>query len=593
MAGSLPTRARIAVWDQAAAALEAAAAGWRSAADLLEQSADLYLRHAGTPHGGQWSGAAAESAVAVAHAERTRVYQDTDRARALAAIADRGADGLRWGRQRTLAVIAAAEDAGFTVEDDLSLATDGDVGDTDELRVHAAHAYHDQIVHCAVRLQTEDQDIAARLRAGLADFAARFDNAPAQIPPLDVSPTDVRAWWDALTARQQGRPHSDFPPELGNYNGIPAAVRDRINLSVMYGDIARVERACPGEATDADLIRYRNAVKTRAGLQAARGHGGPVLLWAYDPVAFGGRGRAAISIGDPDVAQDTSVIVPGVGSSVSQGWLTAHDDAGTLYRQSRSADPGRSTAVIAWMGYEAPTSFVDSRLTEPGLARRGGAELARDVDGLWATHRAGMPQHVTVIGHSYGATTVADACAGHRMHASDVVLLGSPGSDVAHRAADFHLDGGRVYVGAASTDPVSWVGQTDGLPGEVAKSWLRRHGIALPFDAGLGRDPAGEGYGSVRFRAEVPGSLAPGVADHVRYYHAGSESLRAITDIVTGHSERLPTDGLLAQGRRQPHLGLPGLPGIPLPHIDTRIPGIPAYIDPEGDRRDVVDDHGY
>jgi hypothetical protein len=60
--------------------------------------------------------------------------------------------------------------------------------------------------------------------------------------------------------------------------------------------------------------------------------------------------------------------------------------------------------------------------------------------------------------------------------------------------------------------------------------------------------------------------------------------------IVTGHGAALAQDDLLAQGRRQPHITtpsevkIPGLGPIHLPHIDTRIPGVPAYIDPEAER---------
>lgn len=71
---------------------------------------------------------------------------------------------------------------------------------------------------------------------------------------------------------------------------------------------------------------------------------------------------------------------------------------------------------------------------------------------MWATH-LGAGQHVTVLGHSYGSTTVADAFALDQMHANDAVLIGCPGTDLAANAASFHLDGGHVYVGDASTDP--------------------------------------------------------------------------------------------------------------------------------------------
>ena len=79
------------------------------------------------------------------------------------------------------------------------------------------------------------------------------------------------------------------------------------------------------------------------------------------------------------------------------------------------------------------------------------------------------------------------------------------------------------------------------------------------------------------------------------------ESLRAMTDIATGDGGSLGDNGLLAEGRRQPHIGLPdkidlpGLPPIDLPDWDTRVPGLPALNDPEGDRPrgSITNDHGY
>jgi hypothetical protein len=67
--------------------------------------------------------------------------------------------------------------------------------------------------------------------------------------------------------------------------------------------------------------------------------------------------------------------------------------------------------------------------------------------------------------------------------------------------------------------------------------------------------------------------------------------LRSVIHIVTGNGAALEREGLVAEGRRQPRLNtprevnLPGIGRIRLPHIDTRIPGTPAYIDPEAARR--------
>jgi hypothetical protein len=426
---------------------------------------------------------------------------------------------------------------------------------------------------------------------------------PIQIPTSNAKPEDVKKWWDSLSQEQKDRLIAQHPPELGNLNGINAAVRDTVNQAVMNDDIHLVEnlaKQCGVSAADVlanpamyglsatDVTRYRNAVKTRDGLNYDRGPEGPnqrpVMLWAYDPLAFNGWGKAAIAIGNPDYARNTAVIVPGTDSSVAQGWTSGHQDAINLYDQSLAADPEHHyTSVIAWMGYEAPHGFSDVRVSEPGLARDGGDLLAADVNSLWVTHNSLTPEHITVIGHSYGSTTVADAFAHSNMHANDAVLIGCPGTDLAHSAADFHLDGGHVYVGAASTDPVSWIGEGSGMPEEWLKDKLREYGFPIPLDAGLGRDPAGDGYGSIRFHAEVTGSADMNRHDHSHYFDMGSEALRSMTDIASGHSDRLATEGLLAEGRRQPHIG------------PFRIPGSPAYIDPEHDRpRDTIhDDHAY
>ena len=426
---------------------------------------------------------------------------------------------------------------------------------------------------------------------------------PIQIPPPNMKPEDVKKWWDSLIQKQKDQLIAQHPPELGNLNGINASVRDTVNQAVLNDDINRVENAAkldrvsradvlehPGMygLSATDVTRYRNAAETRDGLNYDRGpeaaNPRPVMLWAYDPLAFNGWGKAVIAIGNPDYARNTAVIVPGNGSSVTQGWMTEHVDAINLYDQSLAADPEHHyTSVIAWMGFETPHGVSDIRVSEPVLARTGGDLLAADVNGLWATHNSLTPGHITVIGHSYGSTTVADAFARSNMHANDAVLIGCPGTDLANSGADFHLDGGHVYVGSASTDPITWIGESSGAPAEWLKSKLREFGMPLPLDAGLGPDPAGDGYGSIRFGAEVPGSESGNEHDHSHYYVMGSEALRSMTDVASGHSERLATDGLLADGRRQPRVGSLG------------IPGIPAFIDPEGERprNTVRDDHEY
>lgn len=239
------------------------------------------------------------------------------------------------------------------------------------------------------------------------------------------------------------------------------------------------------------------------------------------------------------------------------------------------------------MGYDAPNDFSDvQRISTPELARTGGQALAQDVNGLWATH-LGAGQHVTVLGHSYGSTTVADAFALDHMHANDAVLIGCPGTDLAPNAASFHLDGGHVYVGDASTDPVGMLGGLNG----VSKHFFGDDipGQLFGTDPGLGTDPADDGFGSVRFRAEVPGSDGINPHDHSYYYHPGSEALHSMADIASGHGDALESDGLTAQHRYQP--GKVNIPG--LGPVGLGIPGSPAVIDPEWSRPpgSITDNH--
>lgn len=424
-----------------------------------------------------------------------------------------------------------------------------------------------------------------------------------KIPPSGTGAQDVSRWWTSLPPDERQRLLKEHPDQIGNLNGIPVSARSIANVAVMTRDLDRVDDVAvragvPIEhvmrdpasyrLSSIDVTRYQNADQTRQGLDHDAGTDPPsrIFLFAYDPLAFGGKGRAAIALGNPDTANNTAVIVPGASSSVKDGWLhDGHDDAINLFEQANAADPRNLTAVIAWMGYDSPNAATDPRIATPMLARIGSETLARDVNGLWTTHLGAG--HITVVGHSYGSTTVADAFT-KGMHANDAVLLGSPGTDLARNATEFHVDGGHVYVGATSTDPITLIGESDGLSDHLFGSDIT--GQVFGLDPGLGRDPSADGFGSIRFRAEVPGSNAIDPQDHSYYYHRGSESLYSMADIVSGHGDALGSDGMLAFPRRQPQIWI-GFPGLGSVGID--IPGTPASIDPEWSRSpgSITDGH--
>lgn len=432
----------------------------------------------------------------------------------------------------------------------------------------------DRQLNQSLRNAVAGLDPSAPKKLGIGDFpqAPPYDTG-AEIP-VGKSPEEVKKWWDSVPPDKRRELLDKWPDKLGNLNGIPIADRNTANRALLKRDLALPQTIADSRGVTKDEVlahpelygltgptmdRYQNAQKVQAGLENdenkakdAKGKTPEVLLMKYDPEAFGGKGAAAIAIGNPDTAANTSVMVSGFTTSVAAGTL-ADGNAVNVYNEANKADssPGHSTSVVQWMGYDTPGLTETPSVAEPNMARHGAQILAADVNALSATHE-GSPTHMTVIGHSYGSTTVADAAAGFGMRANDVVLVGCPGTDLARSAADFHLPpGGHLYVGAASTDPVTNLG--------------REH-LNMP-GVGLGTDPAMDGYGSTRFHAEVPGLSPNPIHDHSEYFTDGSESLFSIADIVSGHGDALEHDGMTADHR---------VKATPFP-----IPGMPATVDPE------------
>ncbi|MDG4667361.1 alpha/beta hydrolase [Mycobacterium sp. 236(2023)] len=576
----------------------------------------------------KWTGDAASAAIAKGLKEIGQQDRVARRLLNLESALRNG--GLQMGalRDALLDLVSSIERFGFSVADD------GTVTPQQWLIGRFLDGMADNLTSVLQKMLQLFTDLDENTASAI-DQAAGVDipNPPVdvggqqiQIPSPDTDPADVKQWWDSLTEEQRQELIAEHPPILGNLNGIPAEARDPINVAVMDDDLDRVENVAnqhrvsadevaknPGRygLSETDITRYDNAKKTSEGLlhqmtrdgelkgpdgqprrysdispeERLRLDGRPTMLWAYDPQAFDGKGRAAIALGNPDKATNTAVIVPGTSASVRDGWLSDnHNDAINLYDQAKKVDPANPTAVIAWMGYDTPESFTDPNIANTGLARTGGDALAWDVNSLSVTHDTGIPQHVTVAGHSYGSTTVADAFANSGLQANDAILLGSPGTDVAQSATDFNVDGGQVYIGDASTDPVGWLGQMGNtLPGDLNDSL----GNMMGPSAGLGTDPAFEDFGATRFRAEVPGADMIDPADHSYYYTAGSESLNSMTQIVTGNGANLGELGMTAPPRTEltmstPHsLDLPIVGEVPVPGLTIETPVI---YDPEWDR---------
>ncbi len=592
----------------------------RAVGDAARTRAQMSTDTANTlPRFPDWTGPGAEEAKRAIEETRRALMRDADAASAAARSADAAAVNVQIVKDNLQQVLNTARECGMVVDPVSGEVRPAMPGLARQNDWNNARILHDALKQVLAQADTVDQQLATAMDQADDVVDVPPEARPIPLPQAGASAQDVAQWWKSLSQKDRERLIEEHPAELGNLNGIPAAARNSVNTAAMNDDLNRIADTARQHGVSADQVvanpgfyglsaddvtRYKNALKVQEGLNHQRGaetdpaKQRPVMLWRYEPLADRGQGRAAIAIGNPDYADNTSVVVPGTGSSVRGGWLSdGHNDAINLWEQSQLADPGHSHAVISWMGYDAPDGFGDPRVANPDLARSGRELLAADVNGLWVTHQD-PSRHVTVIGHSYGSTTVADAFAGSGMHANDAVLLGCPGTDLARSAADFHVDGGKVYVGSASTDPVSFIGTAP----EYLPDYLNRElNYPVGLDAGLGLDPAGDQFGSVRFDAEVAGRDGLNPGDHSHYYDPGSESLASMTYIATGDGDALGQEGLLAEGRRQPHVDLPTEIDLPfggkidLPPVGVDIPGSPAYIDPEGQRpgESVTKDHAF
>jgi len=401
-----------------------------------------------------------------------------------------------------------------------------------------------------------------------------------------ADPKGVHQAWLLLRPEQRAELLKGDPARFGNLNGIPAADRNTANMITLDAQRLLLQRACeelgiasPKSPEDFDRIPpgILSVLEVRGlSVQGARqtlllkaqlAPGGvPTQLLAYEPGAYGGKGRAAIAYGDVDRADSVAFCVPGLNSGLHNFGDVA-GDALDLFKQAALADRDQHTAVVAWQGYDAPGL---SEVLSQDNAERGARLLATDVNTMRITH-TGPIGALTVVGHSYGSTTTGLALQREQLDVDQVALIGSPGvGGDARTAADLGLDASRVFVGSASRDTVTLA---HGLSSNI-----------LGTDT-LGADPSRDAFGGTRFKAEsVDRGLTATLSDHSRYYDADnhSESLYSLAEIITGHGDQLGAEGMLAGPRHEVGLDTSDLPLA----VKLALRGLPldVAVDPEGFR---------
>ncbi len=361
-----------------------------------------------------------------------------------------------------------------------------------------------------------DEAAAARLNAAAGAFAAGAFGAGAAgdagdmgdagdaasgWPPPGADPAAVRRWWDALAVADRRYLLAEQPARLGVLDGVPVDVRDRANRLVLAA------------AGDTPALRALRARLAAGDLPRA-------YLLGFDA---SGDGRAVVAIRDPDHTGNVLTYVPGTGANVGdlgKGVLLPAADR-------LAARAGPSTAVVLWLGYDAPDNPVVA--SYPSYARHAEAALDRFQDGLRATHDAthdGARGHQTVLGHSYGSTVVGYTARDRGLDADDVIFVGSPGVGVAH-AGDLGVPAGHVWASTARYDPIRLTAAGHAIVDSAVEVLRPPAGPDLWF----GTDPSRADFGGRTFGGASGSPLRP-VATHDGYFDPANPAFEAIVGIT-------------------------------------------------------------
>ena len=224
------------------------------------------------------------------------------------------------------------------------------------------------------------------------------------------------------TVHQAPRKHFDFFPQLGGQ------LRDlqfvRLPIEVCAPGKERLDRI------NAELNGL-HAIENRLNAPDQGRH--QAFLIGLD---INGNGKAVVSSGNPDTAANVATYVPGTGSELAK--ISGDMDRSDRMVNAAGRAGSPSTAVVTWIGYDAPPGITDAG--SESYADNGKGGLSSFQDGLRATHQGELPSHNTVLGHSYGTTVVGHAARDGGLNADDLVFVASPGVGV-NTANQLHLDG--------------------------------------------------------------------------------------------------------------------------------------------------------
>ncbi|MEV7012635.1 alpha/beta hydrolase [Streptosporangium sp. NPDC051022] len=358
----------------------------------------------------------------------------------------------------------------------------------------------------------------------------------------------LNAWWGQLSPEARNRLIATSPSLVGSLDGLPATVRDQANRKFLAESKAEIAdelsrlQASSEEATKAIeglKLKMRQIASVEKGLARGGKDGIPPALLLQ--LELEGRGKTAISYGNPDEADNIAVYVPGTGTILDGFGDDDAERATVMWQQAHKFQESKTHATIAWLGYEAPqwgVSFVMPNESPAAMfaALNGAPLLASFTDGLRAAHKPASSARLTVLGHSYGST-VTGAAAQRRppgAFADQVIFVGSPGVS-ATKAKDLGVNA--VWVGEAPNDPVGDFGSIPSVPVHISKEGGMK--LYSKESAVLGIDPSDSAFGAKQFYVEDSGDSLSSFKAHSLYWNRRSVSLMNIGHLINGQYDAL------------------------------------------------------
>ncbi|HVQ99899.1 MAG TPA: alpha/beta hydrolase [Mycobacterium sp.] len=481
-----------------------------------------------------WEGTAAETAKAALGDERKKLHDSADQLGKIGSTLHDFCQCLGDNREKLQHALDAARDNLLEVHPDGTVTAGGSAALLEGTDSTVRAEFLTDVICDLVRTATEADERAADALRKLSAQATGFTpaaNDPAVVSqsqriPSNASPADVRKWWDSLSPADRESLLFSHGAEIGGLDGIPAAMRDRVNRSLLLEQkdklLEEKSRLMAQESND-DLrtrideingkLKGIDTIQKRLATAPGAAYQQPYLL----KISSDGNGRAIVAVGDPDTARNVATFVPGTGSNLAGcgDYLNRAD----LIARAAARAHSPSTSVITWVGYDAPQDIIPDAMSEK-YALGAEKDLQRFQDGLRATHD-GPPAHNTVIGYSYGTTTVGYAARDGSLNANDVVFVASPGVGVQH-AQGLHLTG---------VDPSQ--------NGSHIHSTTAEHDIIRIADGHFGPNPSDPGFGSQTFSSK-PGDESPwyelslSAKAHSQYWDPDNPALDNMGRVIAG-----------------------------------------------------------